>query len=612
MFKAFRLLCVMAIALQVSANAILYPAQAKVNLTVVVSGTWYRDNTSTPLKRALVEVFDANFPVATLLGSAYTQNNGTFSVTINSTESDGPDIFMRVAATDNTCVKVTDATLVPGPQIWVKSSTNTWNNWTNSTLTFSPEIVSGQPWYLFDRITVKARDFLSQAVGYSCNANDLSVIWTSTNLYGPNYSVALKRIHMPNANGFDEDVLLHEFGHYIMHKLYGFYPNANCPDGHFWTQAANETCAFTEGWATYFSSAVSNDLLYTSSSSPTVSINIENYNLLTNLGSNVEGSIGASLWDISDLANANENWDHLNIAFSNIWNVLAGSTHPNTMTEFESIWLNNSAMTNDCGVMEIVARHEAGNPIQTQNYNLFPQGNKVREAFWRRDRGCSRDFTISGSTPNWSSPLTDWNDPPHQVSSLGSTTPPYVANGSIVSHNDTSDGTVLRQAAWRFNTSVNPPRMEGWLRTVPIDYANNTWGTPSAWATPPATLSNSAFNGTTPPSGENLQAQDNVLHDCNNTKTLYQIIWRNNQAYRRQSSPPTQNWTSWVNVTGEYPVPSPAGAFEASGSFIVGNKLYQKIWRNKQTWSREKTISGCTVPWGSDSWVGGRNPLTLP
>ena len=55
---------------------------------------------------------------------------------------------------------------------------------------------------------------------------------------------------------YDGDVILHEYGHFIMGNVIGF-PD-DCGGSHNWVDMSNERLAYSEGWAHLFSCAARN------------------------------------------------------------------------------------------------------------------------------------------------------------------------------------------------------------------------------------------------------------------------------------------------------------------------------------------------------------------
>ena len=106
---------------------------------------------------------------------------------------------------------------------------------------------------------------------------------------------------------WDKDVFLHEYGHFVMDNyshllLPGTVPNCNF---HSWQGVSSEECAYTEGWATFFSCACQNDPTYWDTKRDGSTYIKENAEISSKnpQGGAVEGAVCASLWDVFDSAN---------------------------------------------------------------------------------------------------------------------------------------------------------------------------------------------------------------------------------------------------------------------------------------------------------------------
>ena len=75
---------------------------------------------------------------------------------------------------------------------------------------------------------------------------------------------------------WDSDVLLHEYGHFVMYKIYGddMPPSPNCSN-HYWGGHSSLGCAWTEGWANFLQAAIQNDPNYVDTEDQTLHINFE-------------------------------------------------------------------------------------------------------------------------------------------------------------------------------------------------------------------------------------------------------------------------------------------------------------------------------------------------
>jgi hypothetical protein len=83
-------------------------------------------------------------------------------------------------------------------------------------------------------------------VFYRCISNQ-----GSTAYYTPSWSMITFDDYYPDAW-----TAYHEYGHYSHHRADNDFPSGFCPsDGHWFTKQTNDDCAFTEGWAEFYSAA---------------------------------------------------------------------------------------------------------------------------------------------------------------------------------------------------------------------------------------------------------------------------------------------------------------------------------------------------------------------
>jgi hypothetical protein len=126
-------------------------------------------------------------------------------------------------------------------------------------------------------------------------------------------------IHIDDDNpddAWNEDVILHEYGHWLMDKYGGFWP-PNSKLDHSFGVASDQATAWVEGWAHFFSAAARE---YAGMADFKDNPPIESPNLV---GSNVEGAVAGALWDLYDGYDSNEPEDSgLPIAFSRIFHVM--------------------------------------------------------------------------------------------------------------------------------------------------------------------------------------------------------------------------------------------------------------------------------------------------
>ena len=119
----------------------------------------------------------------------------------------------------------------------------------------------------------------------------------------------LGEMHFGSGRIYEADIL-HEYGHWVQHKLNdGYYPirQIPCSPHYFDRPAPNfpQACAFTEGWANYYSLASRGVSTMNQGSSW---FDFENwtcsgFTCQNSVGDSVEGRITATLWDLQDSRN---------------------------------------------------------------------------------------------------------------------------------------------------------------------------------------------------------------------------------------------------------------------------------------------------------------------
>ncbi len=159
------------------------------------------------------------------------------------------------------------------------------------------------------------------------------------------YTNVRGRIHV-NMNSdhmdhLDDDVIIHEFGHFYMDEKYNLVGGAV---SHSWTQSTDQTTAYKEGWATFFSSLVRGSASYHDSNPGTgdVDFNIESIGFTLPTppsGNTYEAAVAGSFWDLTD--SGVESNDIVSLNLNLIKNTLA-SIAGNSIDEFVTTWVQNS------------------------------------------------------------------------------------------------------------------------------------------------------------------------------------------------------------------------------------------------------------------------------
>lgn len=166
--------------------------------------------------------------------------------------------------------------------------------------------------------------------------------WFPDSPNGTSYNQAAKAITVlgtaDDPDEFDDAVLLHEYGHFVL----DVYSRDDSPGGphHLTDSTLDLRLAWSEGWATFFSSAVRNDSIHVDTSSDGVRLvfDIEgpSFGAATRYDTN-ELAVAAVLWDVYDAENGDEGTGPLSGLLSSVWSVVQGlAVSP---VSFESFWV---------------------------------------------------------------------------------------------------------------------------------------------------------------------------------------------------------------------------------------------------------------------------------
>jgi hypothetical protein len=340
--------------------------------TITVTGRWEfldKSNSYRILRHARIEVMDADSSASadTTLATTYTDDTGAYTATISSNESNGPDIYVRVFARDDNRVWVGDSTVSLANNYF--ALTDTKSNWITPTLDFQTYAVSSaskkEAFFIYSTVADQAQQFLREKTTWNelCSSLTTACIvpikWSATSTDGSYYDVfGDKAIHLNGGDRYDPDVILHEYGHFVMSIVFTRYPDyPNCSP-HFWSAATSNGCAWTEGWADFFQGAIQNDAFYDDTENNTIHFELEPPIPYVG-GPDSESAVVASLWDLYD-GGSNEKWDELESGFNGknsngIWETFL--TSPSDILEFKRTWIRNR-YGHDCKFHEIFKHHK--------------------------------------------------------------------------------------------------------------------------------------------------------------------------------------------------------------------------------------------------------------
>ena len=347
-------------------------------VTITTKGKWeYRDKNfvNHAIADARVEIWEvsSSLPLGEqFLGFTHTITDGSYQMIVDTDTVGLIKIYAKVLARDDISVRVVTTLPIIGERTYA-SLTPSNSVTTSGTLDFGTHSITGTNravFYIYDLIANTAYDFMNSKTGWR-NTYNLEVQWSSNSIDGSYYNLG-EAIHFKGSDQWDSDVLLHEFGHFVMDKIYPSYPPfPNCSP-HTWNVNSSEGCAWTEGWATFLQAAIRNDGVY-EDIEPTSTIHFELEPPSPSANSaQQEGAVASSLWDISD--SRNEPWDNLsnglNGSSSNgIWHVIQSQSPP-TVNLFECFWfVSNNGFNNE--VINIFS-HQGINNTQKSCLTYLP------------------------------------------------------------------------------------------------------------------------------------------------------------------------------------------------------------------------------------------------
>ncbi|MBA3470411.1 MAG: hypothetical protein H0T53_12295 [Herpetosiphonaceae bacterium] len=163
--------------------------------------------------------------------------------------------------------------------------------------------------------------------------------WTPTSTVGTYYSRG-GNVHLEGEDRNSASTVIHEYGHNVMWNVYGeWMPVSNCPSPHYIQYTSHINCAWTEGWANFFSMAVRNQNFYAWPSGATLNLETPHWTSASwDDGAAVEGRVAGALWDTIDTANDGFDTWNAPYGFREIWEVVYNQNDSN-FAEYWSAWL---------------------------------------------------------------------------------------------------------------------------------------------------------------------------------------------------------------------------------------------------------------------------------
>ncbi|WP_051969662.1 RICIN domain-containing protein [Kitasatospora azatica] len=253
-------------------------------------------------------------------------NDGGFNLCYTPTSTTSmSSIWVRSRTESTKLWKVSDTT---GTPYTLDSPTLTNVAASTSVGTLKPSADTARAWHAFDTVNLlwwyrnnPTSDCWSTHEPNSNACTELNVQWSANSADGPYYDLA-GTVHLSAADPDSEHTVLHESGHFLMHRLYnGRWPAITNCSPHYINLASSGTCAWAEGFADSTAAYLLGDHRYVWPNGSSYSFT---YTTGWNTGDQVQGNVDGSLLDL---------WNNLDDGWNSTINVMAAQT-PSTFAEY--------------------------------------------------------------------------------------------------------------------------------------------------------------------------------------------------------------------------------------------------------------------------------------
>ncbi len=315
-----------------------------------------------PVRLADLEVVDANQSGKNaVIATGVTGLDGSYSIFVP--DSRTRDVYIRVVTrSDATASLHIDVrTSISGKPVHYAAATSTAiNHLPSANVNFGPAVIAigqgGEAFNIFDQMLMGV-DYHAFLTGARPGADDhLSTVWGLSNgntsaYYSPGYRAIMLR----DTAGYDDTVILHEMGHYIVREF-----SATSSPGGFHTFALCDIdlrLAFDEGFATFWGNSVRryhgiprSDVYLRSNGAPGPGNVVRTANLETDTqylcaGAGSEVNVFLFLWDLVDGAGTPDDTpgqddllDTLELPDSTVWSVMTGWIPGASSITTEDFW----------------------------------------------------------------------------------------------------------------------------------------------------------------------------------------------------------------------------------------------------------------------------------
>ncbi|WP_185921640.1 RICIN domain-containing protein [Streptomyces sp. WAC06614] len=227
-------------------------------------------------------------------------------------------MWVRFRAESTKLWKVSDAN---GAAYTLDSPVRTGVTASTSLGTLKPSADTARAWHAFDTVNLLwwSRNnpagicwSAHEANGNACT--ELNIRWTSSSTDGPYYDLA-NTVHLAAGDPDSEHTVLHEAGHFFMHRLYdGWWPTVTGCNPHYVERTSSDTCAWVEGFADSVAAYLLGDYRYVFPDGTSAGFT---YSAGWHTGDRVQGNVDGSLLDL---------WNHVDGGWNGTIGVLTGHT----------------------------------------------------------------------------------------------------------------------------------------------------------------------------------------------------------------------------------------------------------------------------------------------
>ena len=341
--------------------------------------------TAVPLEGFTVQIVDKDLNFHDTLATVKTNSSGYFETTVsNQSHENGVDLFLKLIVDDDVCIVT-----APGSSSAYSWESNVSSDYKSSVKDFgtiNPAttddlngafsiwrwITEGHNYY---KLNSKNKTVLSKA----------TVRWSVGNTDGTHMHPDTGEIHIlgksTDADQFDGDILLHEYGHFIMNQT-GSSP-ASSGGSHSFTTRFPLPGAYSEGWAHLFTCAVRSSQqewdYYPASSNSGLDLEAPNRTSSTSTPSpfsvdstfsnnaEIEGNVAGVFWDLLD--NSNDNSDIISKSFSSLDDTML-QRNGNVYDFYDQFYSQNHAVGITKAVWDIFDERKVSHDIKAPTVNI--------------------------------------------------------------------------------------------------------------------------------------------------------------------------------------------------------------------------------------------------